>query len=286
MFLYISMSISLHLSMKSVTASGSVHGEHQINSSWKQIIRIALTLHSFPGPLMLRFWLSCPFRWNDTWPFAIPCTCSTWEISREQSEWSGEPTKPKFFCSFFCARKLEFLTFFLSALIGWWHVLPPFLTCFSLISTTFAIQWAVKPWKILAFAPCWYPTFTRKDFPSMNYPPLYFSLFPLDSWCSYTFPWAFPCIWVWNQWLPVDQCTVNVKSTLLENRLYGCWVRISFSCKVLFLKCSNAPFLGLGLSLCLKILKRFSLLLLQEALLWKPLVIRFCPLKILSDSFT
>ena len=40
MFLYISMGISLHLSMKPVTASGSVHGERQINSSRKQIIRM------------------------------------------------------------------------------------------------------------------------------------------------------------------------------------------------------------------------------------------------------
>ena len=35
-----------------------------------------------------------------------------------------------------------------------------------------------------------------------------------------------------------------------------------------------------------KIQKKISLLLLQVALLLKPLVIRFCPLKILSDSFS
>ena len=41
MFLYISMAITLHLSMRGVVASsGSVHGERQINSSRKQIIRM------------------------------------------------------------------------------------------------------------------------------------------------------------------------------------------------------------------------------------------------------
>ena len=38
-------------------------------------------------------------------------------------------------------------------------------------------------------------------------------------------------------------------------------------------------------TLCLKMPKKLSLLLLRVALLLKPLVIRFCPLKILSDSF-
>ena len=39
------------------------------------------------------------------------------------------------------------------------------------------------------------------------------------------------------------------------------------------------------LALCLKIPKKISLLSLFVALLWKPLVIRFCPLKMFSDFF-